>query len=376
MTPTLVQPVLLAIALLAVIVALRGIRPQSRAANVVVRRLATIYRLVAALLVSRLLIALVPDAATSLVTVIMMVVAAWLPLVGLRFAEELVRRHAPRWAKLFALIGGAAFSVIASTIGFVWSAGALVALATFQAIALAMMVILILRNRAALSQGERASADTFLISLAATIPLALTDFHAIAPYLPVRFGAFAMLLLVLATSRLVEGADAPRKLVRDVLLCLGGGGLAALASGGSPTAAAFGTALSALALLVERFTRSGRSAEGLVATLARADTTDETALLASHPLLASGRVIEGAALSAWPQDTVTLLARQPVVSDPTVDPRLRDAARDILDSFAATHLVRLPGEQPRFLAVSAGSFASARIGDELTLLARLMERSA
>jgi hypothetical protein len=375
-TPGPVQPVLLAVALLAVTVALRGIGPQGRAANPVARRLATIYRLVAALLVCRLVIVLVPGATASFVTVALMVLAAWLPLAGLRFAEELVRRHAARWIKLLALVGGAAFSVIALTIGFVWSGPTLVALATFQAIVVALMVMLITANRTGLSQGERATADTFLIALAATIPMALTDFHAIAPGLPVRFGPFAMLLLVLATSRLVDGADAPRKLVRDVLLCLGGGGLAALASEGSPSAAAFGTALSALALLVERFARSRRGTEGLVRALARADPRDPAALLASHPLLATGRVIEGEALAAWPQATVSTLAAMPVVSDSSVDPDLRDAARDLLDSLAATHLVRLPGDQPRFLAVSAGSFAGPRLGDELILLSRLLERSA
>lgn len=375
MSATFAQPVLLIIALLAVIVALRGIFAD-RARNPVVERLATIYRLVAALLVCRLATAIVPGAAASLVTVAMMVVAAWLPLAGLRFSEELVRRHAPCSVKLLALAGAAVFSAVAMTAGFVWSGPTLVALAGFQAGVVLLMVVLILRNRPTLAQAERATADTFLIALAATVPLALTDFHAIAPGLSVRLGAFAMLLLVLATSRVVEGGDAPRKLFRDVVVCTGGGGLAALASEGSPGAAAFGTALAALALLIERFARARCGAEGLVTALAHVDPADHSALLASHPLLASGRIVEGDALAAWPKEIVDQLVMQPIVRQEMPDPQSRDAARDLLDTFGATHLMRLPGTRPRFLALSAGSFASRRLDDELVLLSRLMERTA
>ena len=375
MNPAAVSSLLTVVALLAVLVGLHGVQGASQS-GAVAARLATVYRLVAVLLIGRLIIDVASGAAATLVTVLTMMTAAWLPLAGLRLVEELLRRHAPRLVKLGALAGVVGFSVLAVTIGFVWSTAALIALALFQAVMVAVMVVLLLRYRGDLSRAERATADTFLIALAATIPLALTDFQALLPDLPVRGGIFAILLMVLATSRVVEGGGAPRRLLADVGLCLGGSGLVAIATGGEPAATGLGFALSALVLLIERFGRTRARDEGLIAALADADALDPQALLASHPLLSAGRIVDAAALAAYPAAAVAALASHPVVSDTTQEADVRDAARDLLDAHAATHLVRLSAAPPRFLAVSAGSFATARITDELTLLARLLEAKA
>jgi hypothetical protein len=65
-----------------------------------------------------------------------------------------------------------------------------------------------------------------------------------------------------------------------------------------------------------------------------------------------------------------------VVSASTGDAETRDAARDLLDAFAATHLVRLSRTPPRLLAVAAGSLTAPALDDELALAARLIERAA
>ena len=375
MNPAAVSSLLTAIALLAVLVAVRGVAGTART-TAVGARLATVYWLVAALLACRLIVDVSTGVAASFVVVATMMIAAWLPLAGLRLVEELLRRHAPRVAKLGTLGGALGFSVLALAVGFVWSTGALIALALFQAVTIAVMVTLLLRHRGDLSQAERAAADTFLIALVATIPLALTDFRALVPDLPVRGGSFAILLMVLATSRVVEGGGAPRRLLADIALCLGGGGLVASVTSGDVAATGLGFALTALALLVERFARSRGTDGGLVSALASIDDVDPQTLLASHPMLSSGRIVEGAALADYPATAIAALTRHRSINDATADPDARDAARDLLEAHAATHLVRLGAVPPRFLAVSAGSFVSARTDAELTLLARLIEAKA
>jgi MFS family permease len=373
--PAFVPPLLTGIALLAVLVALRGVA-QTVQVRPVALQLVTIYRLVAALLVFRLVGGVTTGFATALATVATMLIAAWLPLAGLRLVEELTRRHASRFVKLWALGGALGFSVVGLTFGILWSAAALVALALFQAITVAIMLVLLIRRRSELPRAERATADTFLVALAANIPLALTDFGALIPELGLRGGVFAVLLLVLATSRIIDGGGAPRRLLADIALCLGGGGMAALGTNGDMATTGFAIALTALALLVERFARRRTDDGGLVHALATIDATDTEAVLASHPLLASGRIVEGVALADYPASAIAALTRYRVVHDATQDEDARDAARDLLDAHAATHLVRLASKPPRFLAVSAGSFATARTSDELTLLARLIERPA
>lgn len=375
MNAAAVPLLLTGIALLAVLVALRGVGPAAQASPVAVQ-LVTMYRLVAALLVLRLIGSMAPGFAAGLVTVATMLIAAWLPLAALRLVEELTRRHAPRFVKLWALGGAFGFSVIGLTFGIVWSAAALVSLALFQAITVAIMLVLITQRRRGLPSAERATADTFLVALAATIPLALTDFEALAPGLTLRGGVLAVLLLVLATSRLIDSGGAPRRLFADIVLCLGGGGLAALGAKGDIAAMGLGIALTALALLVERFARRRTNDGGLVHAFAVTDASDPEALLASHPLLASGQIIDGNALADYPASAIAALSRYHVVNDATQDEEARDVARDLLDAHAATHLVRLASQPPRFLAVSAGSFAAARTNDELTVLARLIERAA
>ena len=373
---TVTLPLLLTgIALLAVLVALRGVGHAVQASPVATQ-LVTIYRLVAALLVLRLISSMAAGFATAFITVATMLIAAWLPLGGLRLVEELTRRHAPRFVKLWALGGAIGFSLIGVTFGIVWSNAALMALALFQALTIAIMLVLIIQRRAGLPRAERATADTYLVALAATIPLALTDFQALVPELTLRGGVFAVLLLVLATSRLIDGGGAPRRVFADIAICLGGGGLAALGAKGDIAATGLGIALTALALLVERFARRRSSDGGLIHAFAMTDASDPEALLASHPLLVSGQIIDGDALADYPASAIAALSRYHVVSDATQDDEARDAARDLLDAHAATHLVRLASQPPRFLAVSAGSFAAARTSDELTVLARLMERAA
>lgn len=376
-----VAVIVTAIALLAVLAARRGV-VRMAARSPVAARLRTVYSLVAALLVLRLV---APYLTATPVSLALMLVAAWLPVATLRLVEELRRRHAPRSIKLAALGGALGFSVLAVTVGVVWSDAAALTLAAFQLAMLATMVTLLARDRRALGQGERRTADTFLLALLLTIPLAATDFTAVLPDLPVRGGAFAILLLALATARLAAGDDRPLRLLADLAVAAGAGGASLgialsafpqLPDDAAILIAAGGAALACLLLIVARARVTDSDASGLIAAIARAPSGDADALIASHPLLASGRLLGPAELAAYPEASIARLLDYPVVSASTGDVEARDAARDLLDAHAATHLIRLSRTPPRLLAVAAGSLSAPALDDELALAARLIERAA
>jgi len=99
-------------------------------------------------------------------------------------------------------------------------------------------------------------------------------------------------------------------------------------------------------------------------------------LLRSHPLLSSARIVDDGLLADYPADAIRALTRFRVIGGDLGNTEARDAARDLLDATAATHLLRLSADPPRFLAVSAGGLSGDSINDELTLTATLIEKYA
>lgn len=373
-----IDPFLAGVALLALLVARRGVA-EAAARSEVAARLRAVYTLTAALLTLRLLGPVIP--ATPRV-VALMTVAAWLPFTGIRLVEALCRRHAPRAVKIAALGGALAFTLLSLTLGLVWSAGALTALALYQSAMLAAMIRLLARGRGELAGPERRTLDTFLLALLLTIPLALTDFPALVPGLPVRGGVFAVLTLVLASSRLVRDRGTPAGLLADLAAIGVAGGAGALAGwialpGLAPDStamlAAAGGAIAALLLLVERTALHRTRTPGIAAALASAPGDDLGALLSAHPLLESGRMLEGEALAAYPAASLAELLDHRVTS---ADLDQADAARDLLDAAQATHLLRISRDPPRLLAIAAGGLAGPALDDELAIAARLIEKSA
>lgn len=368
------------IALAATLVARRGIAAAARRSPVAAR-LRLVYGLTGVLLALRLLYTVWPVAP---VAAAVMIAAAWLPVAVLRLAEELVRRHAPRLVKFAALGGVLAFTFLAVTLGLIWSEAAIIALAAFQSLAIVAVIALLLGGRHDVSLAEKQAADLFTVALLLAIPLVLTDFQRIFPDLPVRGGSFAVLILILATSRLVAGEGRPRQLFADIALATGGGGVAALALAALPLTAAqalpvvaCAVAGAALLLLIERFARDDASAPDLLSALA-ASPHRRSAMLAAHPLLDRGVVVEGDGLADYPPALVERLAGHRLVSGAMArhDPMLGEAAIDLLGRHAASHLIRLSQDPPRFLAISAGGLAETALDEELEIAARLIEGAA
>lgn len=310
----------------------------------------------------------------------LLLVASWLPLLALRVAEQIVRRHAAFSVKWLMLGGGMLFTAVTLIVGALWSGMLTVALAAFQAAAIMCAVVHILRADD-ISPGETQLGRVFAAALVLAIPLAASDFQSIAQ-LPVRGGAFAVLLLVLAMSRSVAGAASPYSLAIDLVVLSGAGaviaGSAAIILTGETVAqiwqiGAIGAATAAVALIVQRRGEARlvmRARPSLARALAALpERPDLATLLSAHPLLASGRMVEANMLAAYPPAEVdALLARRVVTRS------CGDASRDLLDATAATHLLRLSNSPPRLLAVSAGTLAGDDIASELDLVARVAAR--
>lgn len=374
---TAIGALLTLIGLLATLVARAGVGAAARGGGVAgyLRRLLTLIGLLLALRLAGLAMA------SPVLTAATMVVAAWLPLTTLRLAEELVRRHAPRPVKLLAVAGAGGFSLLAVTFGLVWTGPAVIALALFQAVVVLAILVHLLAERTSVSLAERRAADMLALAFALALPLLATDFARLFPDLPFRGGAFAALVFVLACSRLAGEASRPLRLLGDIAIAASAGGLvmlgARLTDAPAPLALGFtatAIAAAALVLLVERFADLPTRGAGLLHAVARAGR-DEAAILAAHPLLASGVPITPADLADLPEDLVTALARQPVVTGTgdSGNRTLDGAARELLGRFGASHLLRLSQSPPRFVAISGGALGEARLADELTLVARLLE---
>jgi len=368
--------------LLAAILAMRG----GQAPGSVERRLRALYVAIALLLALRTLAWTAPN---PWVAIPVLAVAAWVPLLALRLVEQLVRRHAPRRLKMLALGGAIGFTIAALLIGGFWPAYLFGGLALFQIVTLGWTGMLLhARRPGEMAAGEARVADTLTLAFMFAIPLAASDFRALLPELPVRMGGLGILIFLVAASRLASGLAAPRLLLADLfgltlfaaLLTAGAELLLpALESDDLVRLFALAFAAAATTLVVLRIGEArlvARMRPSLLTAFAQLpDRAGEEVLLGAHPLLATGKLVEGETLTLYDQAAIAAIARRRVVSaGSNMDEETGAAARDLLDSAAATHLVRLSQYPPRFLAVAAGELTGAgTLAAELDMLSRLVE---
>lgn len=377
MTP--VGALLTAIGLLAALVAARGVAPAARRGGAAAQ-LRHLFRQIALLLGLRLVLT---QWESPLVMALIMVVAAWMPLATLRLGEELVRRHAPRPLKLAALGGAIGFSVLAATFGLVWTHQAVLALAAFQILVVGAVVVHIYTQRASVSLLERRAVDLLALALLLAVPLLATDFQRLFPDLPVRGGALAALIFVLACTRLLGEGGRPLALLGDIAVAAGAAGIGAAAAhlagaqGQSAILVSVSTgALAALLLLIERFDTAGRTGEGILPALAKAGSA-RAEILSAHPLLSGAARLGEAELADLPAGAAEQLAESRVIrlDGLSGSDTASGAARELLDRHSATHLLRLSRQPPAFLAISGGALAGERLNHELEIAARLLERA-
>lgn len=371
--------ILTAIALGAVLVAFMGISLQSKPSPVA-QRLQILYGLLSAFFALRLAQILYPNPTFNGA---ILLVGAWLPFAQLRLGEEIVRFHAPRLVKIGTLGGAIGFSGLTAFAGLLPGQSILVGLAIFQFLTFASVIYLLIKHRSDVSTMDRSVADTFVLALLLSVPLAMTDFRELIPSTPVRGGAFGMLILVMATSHFAVSGGSPRALMKDIAITLLGGAIIAvmiiwsglnLSSPDILRVIACAVATTGLAILIERFTSGQNSKTDVVGAVAQtANMQDRSSLISAHPLLSQGKVLDSLALADYPKDTLALLLQHQILTRRTGVATTRDTTHDLLDRFAASHLLRICTSPPQFLAISAGDLAGPSVDDELTVVARLIE---
>ena len=138
--------------------------------------------------------------------------AALVPLGALVVTEGILRRHAPRAAKIAALAGavviglGGAFGLESYTTPYA------IVLAIFQLAGFATCAwLLATRDRASLLASENRSIGRVAAGALIVIPFIVTDYQALAPYMPVRLGALGALLVVTAVLIAGSGTETRRQ---------------------------------------------------------------------------------------------------------------------------------------------------------------------
>ncbi len=321
--------------------------------------------------------------------------AALIPLGALVVTEGILRRHAPRAVKIAILIGGIALG-LGGALGLErFTMPYSIVLALFQLGGLATCAwLLATRDRAALMASENRSIGRLTFGAILVIPFMLTDFHTLAPDIPVRLGALGALLVVTAILIAGSGEETRRQaLVMTALRLSSSALLGAAAACVSPDvdaaqvmrfAAVAVSGVLAIGLMVDALRAHFESqVPGVLNSVAAspARTRDELiSELEHHPIFESARRYRESELVAWdPPLLRDFLSTRRVLrrteapwglasSDPAVE-----RAVSLMAANSATHLIIL-NHDPVDLIVLAVPVISADPATEtaLALVRRLL----
>lgn len=324
--------------------------------------------------------------------------ASLIPLAVLLLAEGLLRRHAPRWAKLWVGGGTVAF-VIAS---FWWRDSIdpprLVGLMLFQLSGFALAGYLVLtRDRTSLTGAENRTVERLALSLIVLIPLAAADFLFVVMGLPAQISSLGVLFLCWLTVSLGRSHDRHRGPLLSFLTIVFGaviaGAVVARMAGldRDTTVLTLCVILAAVTVAVLFIEAQALRAEERSQTLLRhvADDRSRDALgflrgLQAHPSVEGAALINSAQLSDLDQDILKrIFAVRPVLrrSDPpfTEGPEA-DHIAHLFDLFDVSHILLADDAPLTLVALSMSSLAaSPRAELELAAVqrvARLMARGA
>ncbi len=145
-----------------------------------------------------------------------MIPAALIPLGALIVTEGILRRHAPRPAKIVILTGGIALG-LAGAVGSERFAAPLPSCSpcsSFGGFAICAW-LLAMRDRTTLMASENRSIGRLAVGAVLVIPFIVTDFRVLMPDIPVRLGALGALLVVTAILIAERGAETQRQALAD-----------------------------------------------------------------------------------------------------------------------------------------------------------------
>ena len=160
-----------------------------------------------------------------------MIPAALIPLGALIVTEGILRRHAPRPAKIVILTGGIALGLAGAVGSERFAAPFAVLLALFQLGGFAICAwLLAVRDRATLMASENRSIGRLAVGAVMVIPFIVTDFRVLMPDIPVRLGALGALLVVTAILIAERGAETQRQALLMTALRLSSSALLGIAA--------------------------------------------------------------------------------------------------------------------------------------------------
>ncbi|NOJ48607.1 hypothetical protein [Bradyrhizobium archetypum] len=157
--------------------------------------------------------------------------AALIPLGALIVTEGILRRHAPRPAKIAVLAGGIVLGPAGAAGLETLAMPAAVLLVLFQLGGFAVCAwLLARRDRATLMASENRSIARLALGAVLVIPFIVTDFRVLLPDIPVRLGALGALLVVTAILIAEGGAETQRQALLMAALRLSSSALLGIAA--------------------------------------------------------------------------------------------------------------------------------------------------
>jgi hypothetical protein len=230
--------------------------------------------------------------------------AALLPLGALIVAEGMLRRHAPRAAKIGISLTGIGLG-IGGALGLdSFTTPYSVALSAFQLAGMGYCAFLLAtRDRGTLTGAENQSINRLAIGALIAMPFLLTDFRTLFPDIPVRLGGLGALLVVSAVLTAGGSGETTRQSVLlNALRIVGGALLGAGATWLSPDADAAQvlrfcvvsvSGVLTIGLMVDALRSVFEArAPGILSSVARSAAATRNTLmaeLAHHPIFASAR---------------------------------------------------------------------------------------
>lgn len=303
-----------------------------------------------------------------------MIPAALIPFGALLVTEGILRRHAPRAAKIVIVAGGIALGLAGAFGPERFATPYAVLLVLFQLAGFAICAwLLASRDRATLMVFENRSIGRLAVGAVLVIPFIVTDFRVLMPDIPVRLGALGALLVVTAILIAERGAETQRQTLLMTLLRLSGSALLGIAAAfvapdaGAAQMMRFGAIAIAgvltIALAVDAL-RAYFDAQvpGVLNSVAASPATTRDALiaeLARHPIFESARRYREAELLAYDPpllrqflSNVRVLRRPEApwgrdLSDPAVE-----RAMSLLAANHATHLIVLSHDPIDLIALA------------------------
>lgn len=317
------------------------------------------------------------------------ILAAALPLAALLVAEGLLRRHAPRVLKLAILWGG----VAAAVCSIVPKLPGIVATFVLHVVVTggfaAIGVLLWMRDQTSLTDGENAVIRRVVAAIVLLVPLIATDFIAIMPDLPMRFGAVGALVALFFAFG--PGRDTNRQRILSLLIFVAIAGLFAFGYLSAGHSHDMGQAIRTMAVGLCGLMLAALCSEVVGAQSERRKPADPlltactpeqfAGALTQHRLIGNALILgEGDVAPLRHRAFDALIAERPILK--RADAPWGRAARDdgveramsLFMTYDATHIMRLSQQPPRLAIFALPQIsADARTESEIAAAQRIGE---